>query len=65
MLPRLITPISSNQEICATARQKEKLALSSIVSDTFPSIISEISAFALQKEVVTLPKHGSADSGEV
>ena len=65
MLPHLITPISSNLEICATARQKEKLALPSLVSDTSPSISSEISASALHKEVVTLPKHGSTDSSEV
>ena len=65
MLPHLITPISSNLEICATARQKEKLALPSLVSHTSPSISSEISASALQKEVVALPKHGSTDSSEV
>ena len=65
MLPHLITPISSNPGICATAPQKEKLALPSLVSDTPPSISSEISAATLQKDVVTLPKHGSTDSGEV
>ena len=65
MLLHLITPISSNLEICATARQKEKLALPSLVSDTSPSISSEICASALQKKVVTLAKHGSTDSSEV
>ena len=65
MLPPLTTPISSNLEICATARQKEKLALPSLVSDTSPSISPEISASALQKEAVMLPKHGSTDSSEV
>ena len=65
MLLHLITPVSSNLEICATARQKEKLALPSLVSDASPSISSEISASALQKEVVTLPKHGCTDSSEV
>ena len=65
MLPHLITPISSNPGICATARQKEKLALPSLVSNASPSISSEINASALQKEVLTLPRHGSTDSGEV
>jgi len=32
VLPHLITPISSNPGICATARQKEKLALPSLVN---------------------------------
>ena len=65
MLPHLITPISSNLGICAITWQKEKLALPSLVSNTSPSISSEINASTLQKEVVTLPSHVSTDSGEV